>query len=145
METTPSRMISINKPRQVWTTTFYMGKFGSASPKRHKVWSNDGGLLEVIFQRGGYMSREQQTACSTKLVRKYIDKKGVRRCVGLKDELQNSQRLGFTYVKSLEFSICFPTPQTYIGLVTQTSGKLKKLKRASGTYPDLHHFCGNYV
>ena len=80
---------------QVWATTFYMGKFGSPSPKRHKVWSNDESLLQELFQRAGYMSREQQNACSTKLVRKYIDKKGVRRCVGIKDELRNSQCLGF--------------------------------------------------
>ena len=93
----------------VWTPTFYMGKFGSASPKRHKVWSNDEGLLEAIFQRGGYMSREQQNACSTKLVRKYTDKKGVRRCVCLKDELRNSQRLGFTSAISPGSRI-FPFP-----------------------------------
>ncbi len=72
-----------------------MGVFGSGSPKRHRLLSNDEELLNRIEARGGYMSKEQQRQCSTKLVRKYIDKKGQTRCVGLKKELRESAHLAF--------------------------------------------------
>lgn len=76
---------------QVWTTVFYMGRFSGPSPKRHKVWSNEKSLLDSIFERAGYMSRVDQQACSTKLVKSYTDSKGVKRVVGLKDQLRGSQ------------------------------------------------------
>lgn len=79
---------------QVWATIFYMGRFGASSPKRHKVWSNDKAILEMLHHRAGFMSRQQQQACSTtKLVRTYFDKNGVKRCVGIKENLRNSQYL----------------------------------------------------
>ena len=77
---------------EVWSTVFYMGRFSGPSPKRHKVWSNDKSLLDAIFERGGYMSRVDQQACSTKLVKSYMDSKGVKRVVGLKDQLRSSQQ-----------------------------------------------------
>ena len=73
----------------------YMGKFGSGSPKRHRLLSNDEELLKRIQDRAGYMSRDQQSQCSTKLVKKYIDKRGQSRCVGLKKELRESAHLAF--------------------------------------------------
>ena len=78
---------------KVWATIFYMGCFRAATPKRHKVYSNNKQLLEDLHWRAGYMSKEDQAAFETKLVRKYIDKHGVRRCVGIRDKLRDSQHL----------------------------------------------------
>jgi hypothetical protein len=55
------------------------------------VWSNDHMFLSEIVNRAGYMSRQEQQACHVKTTRKYIDKKGVSRCVGIKDVLKKSQ------------------------------------------------------
>ena len=73
--------------------SFYMGRFGAASPKRHRVWSNDVGLLAPLAQRAGYMSRQEQQQCGTKTTTKYTDKHGVRRHVGNKEALRQSQHL----------------------------------------------------
>ena len=67
-----------------------MGKFSAATPKRHRVWSNDPLFLTKIVSRAGYMSKEEQQSCVVKTTRKYVDKNGVKRCVGNKDVLKNS-------------------------------------------------------
>ena len=89
---------------QVFTAHFYMGKFGGATPKRHRLWSNDEWLLHRIAERAGYMSRAEQDACPTKSTKKYIDKNGVRRCVGIKDVLQKSQWLNLFWSGAI--SLC---------------------------------------
>ncbi|CAL1150914.1 unnamed protein product [Cladocopium goreaui] len=76
---------------KVYVAYFYMGKFNGETPKRHRVWSNDHMFLSEIVNRAGYMSRQEQQACHVKTARKYIDKKGVSRCVGIKDVLKKSQ------------------------------------------------------
>ena len=78
---------------KVFTTSMYMGIFGSGSPKRHRLLSNDEELLTKIHAKAGYMSRMDQQNCSTQLVKKYIDKNGRLRCVGLKEELRESAHL----------------------------------------------------
>ncbi len=70
-----------------------MGVFGSGSPKRHRLFSNDELLLTKLCCKAGYMSRADQASCSSKLVRKYIDKNGIKRCVGNKDALKASAYL----------------------------------------------------
>ncbi len=70
-----------------------MGVFGSGSPKRHRMFSNDESLLERLCARAGYMSRADQQQCEKKLVKKYIDKKGTQRCVGIKEALRESAYL----------------------------------------------------
>ncbi|CAK9088694.1 unnamed protein product [Durusdinium trenchii] len=76
---------------QVYTTYFYMGLFKGATPKRHRVWTNVRRLAEALSTRAGYMSRAEQTACAGQTVKKYTDARGVKRCVGLKKELKESQ------------------------------------------------------
>lgn len=88
-------------PFKVYTTMFYMGKFNGPSPKRHRLWSNDSGLLDLIGSRAGYMSRIEQAACPVRTARTYYDKRGVKRRVGNKEALRDSQTLfstinGFT-------------------------------------------------
>ena len=68
----------------------YMGNFGSASPKLHRLLSNDQSFLQNICDQAGYMSRRAQEHCSQKLVKKYVDSNGKRRCVGIKDALKES-------------------------------------------------------
>ena len=75
---------------------FYMGKFGSCTPKRHVLWSNDAGLIDAIVAEAGYMSRlEQLSLPGEPLVKKYVDKLGVKRRVGKKKFLKASQHLVF--------------------------------------------------
>ena len=83
----------INPPplSEAYVTTFYMGKFSGETPKRHKLWSNDFRLLELIFGKAGYMSKVEQERCPGKTTRKYTDGHGKVRHVGIKDNLRNSQ------------------------------------------------------
>ena len=71
----------------------YMGVFGSGSPKPHRLYSNDRTLLDEISLKAGYMSREDQRLCEVKTTRRYIDKNGKRRCVGIKSALKESAYL----------------------------------------------------
>ena len=104
---------------KVFTSSMYMGIFGSGSPKRHRLLSNDEELLMKIHTKAGYMSREDQQKCDTQLVKKYIDKNGCLRCVGLKAELRESAHLvilGFPkqYMKRLQIDyICNMCVLTY--------------------------------
>lgn len=72
---------------------FYMGKFNGPTPKRHRLWSNDPKLLGYIADRAGYMSSAEQSACTVKTARVYLDRFGVKRRVGIKDALRSSQNL----------------------------------------------------
>ena len=80
---------------EVWSTTFYMGKFNGPTAKRHRLWSNDPGLLEEIHARGGYLSKQERTALKGEpLTKIYTDSKGIKRFAGIPDKLKASQRLG---------------------------------------------------
>ena len=70
-----------------------MGKFGGPTPKRHRLWGNDREMLQAVASEAGYMSREEQDRCPLKTARHYVDRKGIKRCVGNKDVLKNSQTL----------------------------------------------------
>ena len=72
-----------------------MGVFGSGSPKRHRMCSNDEAILDSLCAKAGYMSRADQRLCDKKLVKKYIDKNGTKRCVGIKNALRESAYLFF--------------------------------------------------
>ncbi len=72
---------------------FYMGKFNGPTPKRHRLWSNDRVLLDLIASKAGYMSRAEQAACTVRTARTYVDKRGVKRRVGIKSALRDSQIL----------------------------------------------------
>lgn len=79
---------------QVWSTTFYMGKFGGPTAKRHRLWSNDAGLLEEIHQRAGHLSKEERLALQGEpLAKMYVDSKGFKRYAGIPDKLKASQSL----------------------------------------------------
>ena len=87
---------------------FYMGKFAGATPKRHRLWSCSGRLIDGILEKAGYMSRAEMNCFSTKLVDTYTDGLGVKRHVGKKKELRASQTLDlmptiFVDVPSIEF------------------------------------------
>lgn len=70
-----------------------MGRFNGPTPKRHRLWSNDQQLLGHIADRAGYMSRSEQSACTLKTAKVYVDRWGVKRRVGIKQNLRDSQRL----------------------------------------------------
>ena len=79
---------------KVYTCTFWMGAFQGATPKRHRLWSNDSSLLQAIADVGGSMTREEMKNLSgASLVRKYIDSEGKKRHVGIPDRLKQSQSL----------------------------------------------------
>lgn len=77
----------------MWTCFFYMGRFGGSTPKRHRLWSNDPDLLTSIAGRAGYMSKQEMEQCVFRTVRKYVDGNGVKRHVGNKEVLRESQCL----------------------------------------------------
>ena len=79
---------------QVYHTGFWMGKFNKSSPKRHLVWSNDQPLLHDLYARAGTMTKQEMASKPDKLVKTYTDKCGVKRCVGDKKKLKESQKLG---------------------------------------------------
>lgn len=80
---------------EAWSCRFWMGKFGSSSPKPHVVYSNDRGLIFALSEFAGYMSRaEQQTRCPERTCRTYLDKQGVKRSQGKKQVMKESQPLG---------------------------------------------------
>ena len=89
LETFPS-------PEKVFSCVFYMGRFEGPTPKRHKLFSNDQRLLDDIAARAGYMSLAEQAACTVKTARRYVDRLGVQRHVGIKSALKQSQLLGLT-------------------------------------------------
>lgn len=72
-----------------------MGKFNGPTPKRHRLFSNDRDFLQPIADAAGYMSRVEQSQCKVKTARSYHDKQGVRRHVGNKETLRDSQKLCF--------------------------------------------------
>ena len=70
-----------------------MGKFAGPSPKRHRLWSSSKPLVDGILEKAGYMSKSEMAAFDTKLVDTYTDVLGVKRRVGKKRELKESQTL----------------------------------------------------
>ena len=80
---------------EVFSSSFWMGAFEGGTPKRHKLWSNCENLLLAIYERGGTMTKDKMLKLGGKpLVKKYIDKYGRRRHVGIPENLRNSQNLG---------------------------------------------------
>ena len=69
--------------------------FNGPTAKRHRLWSNDKKLLDEIVARGGTMTRSAMQLLPGKpLVKKYIDKSGKKRHVGIPDRLRSSQYPG---------------------------------------------------
>ena len=88
---------------QAWSTSFWMGAFAGPTPKRHRLWSNCEQFLAGIHQVGGKMTREALKALpGGPLVRKYVDRHGVKRCTGLKEKLKQSQYLWLHYVSYIK-------------------------------------------
>ena len=79
---------------QAWSTRWWMGQYGGKTPKPHIAWSNSSevGFLNLGKLRGwNYKSDEYER---NKTCRSYVDKNGVKRFVGKKKELKQSQKLG---------------------------------------------------
>ena len=72
-----------------------MGNFSGATPKPHMIFSQDRQLVDSIMTRAGYMSKNMQSSFKKSLVTKYIDKNGVARRTGKRQELKESQPLGY--------------------------------------------------
>lgn len=83
---------------KAWSGRFWMGQFNSASPKPHIIYSNDEAIIQQILDRAGYMSRQDQQRCPSRTSRTYYDKLGVKRAVGLKKEMRESQYLALVGV-----------------------------------------------
>ena len=88
------------------------------------------------------MSREAQSAKEVKLVRKYIDKQGVKRHVGIRDQLKSSQILSnmiWFFQSQVNFhdaqiwgSYVFFSPyhfDTTVGILHRKSDTQKQAKR----------------
>lgn len=68
-----------------------MARFGSPTSKRHRMWSNDRMLLDKLVDRAGHMTRDQKP--KETLAKTYVDRQGVKRMVGKKTLLKQSQPL----------------------------------------------------
>eukprot|EP00435_Cladocopium_sp_Y103_P009622 s674_g2.t1 len=79
------------KKLQVWSGRFWMGHFTGLSPKPHQIFSNDMEMIAALCKEAGYLSRAQAELCPVRTTRTYRDKEGVKRCVGKKKELRESQ------------------------------------------------------
>ena len=44
---------------QVFSCSFWMGAFNGTTAKRHRLWSNDRGLLDAIFTEGALIAYQQ--------------------------------------------------------------------------------------
>ena len=93
---------------QVYTTTIFMGAFGSGSPKPHQLHSNDYGLLESLSNEAGYMSKDDRDKCPVQTTRRYIDSNGKRRCVGIPSALKESAYLVMKMLSSISLFYLFP-------------------------------------
>lgn len=88
---------------QIYMASFWMGKLGGNTPKRHKLWSNSD-FISKISDKAGYMSKEErQQLTGASLVDKYLDKNGKKRMVGNKN-LKNSQSVPHFHLPRL----CIP-------------------------------------
>lgn len=100
---------------EAYVTTFYMGKFSGETPKRHKLWSKDFRLLELIFGKAGYMSKVEQERCPGKTTRKYTDRHGKVRHVGIKDNLRNSQHFTKEFGEFIAHHVSSQSPVSFPG------------------------------
>jgi hypothetical protein len=57
------------------------------------MFSNDMDMIAALCREAGYLSRAQALLCPVRTTRTYRDKNGVKRCVGKKKELRESQSL----------------------------------------------------
>ena len=76
-----------------------MGKFNGLSPKPHIVFSNDREMVVSLCRKAGHMQKSDFAKCPVHTAKTYVDKNGVKRSVGLKKEMRESQHLGW----NLEF------------------------------------------
>ena len=103
---------------KVFVTSFYMGKFNGKTPKRHKLWGNDQRLLRLVNTQAGYMSRAEQSKCPGQTVRKYIDRNGKKRHVGIKGALTDSQYFVVISNECFVFRFFSTSPQNPIQINT---------------------------
>lgn len=100
-------------PWKVFSGSMFMGIFGSGSPKPHRLYSNDKAILEKVCSEAGHMSRDAMRACDVKTTRRYIDRNGKRRCVGIKPALKASAYLSWSlfvwFSKLYPVCVCFST------------------------------------
>ena len=76
-----------------------MGKFNGLCPKPHIVFSNDREMVVSLCRKAGHMQKSDFAKCPVRTAKTYVDKNGVKRSVGLKKEMRESQHLGW----NLEF------------------------------------------
>ena len=87
----PQSWFRAGSSAQVWSGRFWMGIFAGLSPKPHQMFSNDMEMIVALCKEAGYLPRAQALLCPVRTTRTYRDKNGVKRCVGKKKELRESQ------------------------------------------------------
>ena len=71
-----------------------MGKFNGKGPKPHIVFSNDREMIVSLCAKAGHMTKSEMAQRPVRTARTYLDKHGVKRSVGHKREMRESQPLG---------------------------------------------------
>ena len=90
-EKTPATLLA----SEVWSGRFWMGNFNSPSPKPHIVYSNDRQMIAALCKRAGYMKKSDIVKCPIRTATTYRDSKGVKRSVGRKNIMRDSQYLAW--------------------------------------------------
>ena len=130
---------------QVYTGSFWMGAFEGPSAKRHRLWSNDRSFLMEIVAHGGYLPKEIMKNLPGKpLVKRYIDKQGKKRHVGIPETLRKSQLLVCTCEKNQwkctyviicdVISLYIDINMVYIGMEMETVKSAKQRSKPTRAY-----------
>ena len=84
-----------------------MGCFGSGTPKRHVIWSNDRSFIETLIKAGGYLSTTQRDhmAGQALATHKVDPRTGKKQFTGVKKRLKNSQTFD-SHQKAVLLIVC---------------------------------------
>ena len=77
---------------EVFRTNIYMRHYGSLSWKPTCLWSNSWHIQKLDL---GPLTKDQKASAES-LAKSYIDRHGVKQCVGKKKKLKESQSFGWT-------------------------------------------------
>ena len=86
-----SQLPSAHVFSQAWYGRFWMRIFKPICPKPHIIYSNDESLVQKVVSKAGYMSRAAQQLCPVRTTTTYVDGNGVKRAVGKRKEMRESQ------------------------------------------------------
>ena len=87
-------MIVQDSSRKAWRGGWWMGRFGSPTPKRHLGWSNSEHFIGRLVASGGYLSAsDKRKLAEFQLVHRGVTAYGREFYTGVRKALKRSQSL----------------------------------------------------